>query len=298
MMRRFGAGTSNAQYVTWKLAGSLVAAFLLLVARARADVKVVRDVTVDQTGAPVAHRVVTTYFLADRARVEFDGGPIYLLDFRMRRAFQLDVLHQSYSLLTIEQALMPSTTAEDIKQKLERTREPTVQVDVAPAKATSPREAGQAYHVQASVLLPPPTGIGGLDRARGNRQGGSAVYANSSIHKERPSSMAVDGDYNAPATSTALDPDWLSLDVALSLPDDPRFLPLIDPLVRALHEAHVGLLLSSRIRVRSIFETGRSTTPAVRDTVTVTVATRSISHAGLDRTLFYVPSGYRLDADE
>ena len=43
-------------------------------------------------------------------------------------------------------------------------------------------------------------------------------------------------------------------------------------------------------------ETGTSTKPAVKDTVTVTVKTRSISRAPLDRALFYVPTGYHLDA--
>lgn len=262
------------------------------VTAAHADLALLEDVTA-QGPSPGAstHRVIAAYFKNDVARVVVEGGPTYLLDFRTRRAFRLDVRQHSYSILTLDEALVPSSAQPDVKDRLRKFGEPTVAVDVTPLSQTN----GDApnLRVRATVHLPQTDGAGRLSSPSFRNTHRAGMLSNQ-LQRQRPSTLDVSGTVHTTGTALAGDENVTRVCMAFGLPDDPQIVPLLDPLARAVHQQRNGYPLDTRIQVQSMVVGGKTTTPMVAATVTVTVHTRSVSRATLARDLFYVPAGYHL----
>ena len=294
---------------------------VFLAASARADVKIVSEVTVtrqpDRGVGPAPAETVTTYYKGRFARVEVAGGPITLYNDDSDRVYTLDPAKKTYYVLPLKQVQEGQAVAGSEDSNLE------VKVDLkSPDGAETRTFAGltaKEYDVSGSISPKPREGrsggpLGGIFGGGGGFPGGGGGFPGGGGHRGRRGGGGGQGggQYGRQSPRTEISGEvWLS--DAAKLPDDKKATtlptaqqlffgggPALKPLTDSLNKKKL-LPLYSRItetraarRARGADQAdgGQGMQASPEQTVTTATQVTSFSQGMLDDALFQLPSGY------
>ena len=297
-----------------------------LAAAARADVKIVSQITVTRqpdNGAAAAPEMVTSYYKGRRARVEVAGGPVTLYNADSERVYTLDPIKKTYYVLPAKQVQEGRAESSgagskgenlDVKVDLKspdgaetRTISGLIakEYDVSGSISTKPRESGGGGllgGIFGGGGFPgggfPGGGFPGGGGHHGRRGGGGGGRGGGQGGRQSPTTQ-ISGEV------------WLS--DAARLPDDKKATalpvarlllfgnsPALKPLTDSLNKKKL-LPLYSRItltqparRARGAGEAdgGQGTQASSEQTVTTATQVKSFSQETLDDSLFLLPPSY------
>ena len=294
--------------------------WICLAVSARADVKIVSDVTQTRQpdgGAadPASQNTVTTYYKARRARVDVEGGTETLYNADSERVYVLDPAKRTYYVLPLKQVQEGRAwpdAAETEGENLE------AKVDLkSPDGAETRTIAGlvaKEYDVSGSVgVKPRDSGGGGLLGGIFGGGGGGGFPGGGGGHHRRGGGGGGGQRGERPPQTEISGEVWLS--DAAALPDDKKATalptaqqlvfgggPALKPLTDSLNKKK-RLPLYSRITLTRTARRSRgynggdeggqdSTQAAPEQTITTTTQVKSFFEGTVDDSLFQLPSGY------
>ncbi len=287
---------------------------------ARADVKIVSDVTVTRqssdggdSGVP-ATQTVTTYYKGRYARVEVAGGPVTLYNDDAGRVYTLDPAARTYYVLPLKQVQEGQGLADAGDSNLD------VKVDLKSPDGAETRPyvglTAKEYNVTGSISARPREGrsggpLGGI--FGGGFPGGGGGFPGGGGRRGRRGGGGTEGRQGGgQAARTEITGEvWLS--DAARLPDDkkatalpsarllfagggPALKPLTDDLNKMkllpLYSRITEIRAARRARGANQADGGQPASASPERTETTATQVTAFSQAPLDDALFQLPAGY------